>query len=518
MTHILVVEDEYILAANLQENLEALGYTVSGIASSSTEALEKAITLQPDIVLMDIQLEGEADGIQAAETIWSRLQIPVIYLTGHSDRSTVERAKVSFPFGYLLKPVKDRALYVAIETALSRYEREQLLATVLRSTGDGMIVVNTQGHILFLNRSAELLTGWRQDEARNQALTDVFNVISEKTRLPLGNLAITAIQNDTIIFLNEPFLLITKEGSALPITDSIAPIKNQKGLITGAVLVFRDDTQRQLHEERAQALQRAQILELQTAELQRLNQLKDDFLSTVSHELRTPLTNIKMAVQMLEITLDRQNEVDAATNADRTTRYLSILRDQCNQELGLVNDLLELQQLEAGARPIAWISIHLSEWLQTHLEPFHARAQSRELQLEAIVPAGLPTIVSDSTILARIFTELLTNACKYTPPGGDITVSIRTEADDRVQLCVCNTGVEIAAEELSRIFDRFYRVPMGDRWKQGGTGLGLALVKKLVTYLSGTIWAESEAGQTRFVVELRLTPPPDDPPAITSPL
>ncbi len=499
MTQILVVEDEYILAANLQENLESLRYTVAAIVSSATEAFESAVTLQPDLVLMDIQLQGETDGIQAAEQIWDRLQIPVIFITGHSDKSTLERAKVTLPFGYLLKPVTEQELYVAIETALNRYEREQLLSTVLRSIGDGIIVVNTQGRVMFLNRSAELLTDWQQTEARDRDLTDVFDVSSETTGLPIGNLALTAIQEDTIIFLNEHLLLTTKNGSTLPVTDSIAPIKDRKGLITGAVLVFRDDTQRRLQEERDRAVQEAQLLQLRSAELEQLNQIKDDFLSTVSHELRTPLTNIKMAIQMLEIALTQQSELDAATTPDRTTRYLSILRDQCNRELTLVNDLLELQQLEAGARPIEWLSLDLEQWLLQSIEVFQERAQRREQALQTSIPPDLPAIVSDPNILTRILAELLTNACKYTPPGGEITVTVCLEPADRVQLSISNTGTEIAAAELPRIFDKFYRIPSSDRYSQGGTGLGLALVKQMVMYLGGTVWAESDAAQTRFI-------------------
>ncbi|MGA7938039.1 MAG: response regulator, partial [Kovacikia sp.] len=213
MTKILVVEDEYILAANLQENLRDLGYGVSDIASSATEAVAKAAALQPDLVLMDIRLQGKMDGIQAAEQIWNQLQIPVIYVTGHADPITLESAKVTFPFGYLLKPIKGKELYVAIETALNRYEREQLLATVLRSIGDGMIVTNTAGRILFLNRSAELLTGWQQPEARDQELSQVFNVVYEGNHLPIGNVAEIAVQHDSILFLNERLILTTKEGT-----------------------------------------------------------------------------------------------------------------------------------------------------------------------------------------------------------------------------------------------------------------------------------------------------------------
>ena len=116
---ILVVEDEYILAMNLKESLESFGYLVQDITDSAETAIEKATQLRPTLILMDIRLRGKMDGIQAAEQIWNRLKIPIIYLTGHSDKSTVERAKLTFPFGYILKPVREQELYAAIQTALN---------------------------------------------------------------------------------------------------------------------------------------------------------------------------------------------------------------------------------------------------------------------------------------------------------------------------------------------------------------------------------------------------------------
>lgn len=509
MIQVLVVEDEYVIAANLQENLESLGYGVLDIASSGAEAVAKAMELHPELVLMDIRLQGEMDGIQAAEQIWNQLQIPVIYVTGHSDKSTLERAKVTFPFGYVIKPVKGKELYVAIETALNRYEREQLLSTVLRSIGDGMIVTNTQGLILFLNRSAEFLTGWQQEEAHDRELTEVFKVVYEDTGLPIGNVAVTAIQQDTILFLDGRLLLTTKERTTLPITNSVAPIRTQKGLITGAVLIFRDDSQRRLQEEHNQTLKHTQVLQRQNEELQSLDQLKDDFLSTVSHELRTPLASIKVAIQMLEISLDRQrlspSELETDPQSQQAEKYLRILHEQCDQELNLVNDLLQLQNLQAEVNPVDLIPIELLDWIPHVAETFQTFAEQRQQRLQLLLPPTLPPLMSDLSILTRILKELLTNACKYTPTGEVITVSAQ-QVEERLQVVVSNSGVEIPAEELLRIFDKFYRIPMSDRWKQGGTGLGLALVKKSVTYLGGSIWAESDTGETRFIVELPLSP------------
>lgn len=506
--HILLVEDEYILAANLQENLESLGYTVLDIAGSATEAIEKAVRLSPDLVLMDIRLQGEMDGIQAAAQIWNRLHIPVIYVTGHSDKNTLERAKVTFPFGYLLKPVKEKELYVTIETALSRYQQEHSSTNILRSINDGVIVTNLQGCVVLLNDAAESLTGWQQDEAKDRDFKEVFNAIYEDTHLPVGNLATIAIQQGTTLHLRERVVLKTKDGTTFSITSSITPIRNDKGFITGVVVTFRDDIHRRFQEERNLARQRIQMIEKQKEELQRLDRLKDDFLSTISHELRTPLSNIKMAIQMLEISLGQHIGLDTPENSvsNSMTRYIDILRDQCNQELDLVNDLLELQQLEANPPLLEWISIDLKEWILQGVSIFQERAQCREQQMQAIVSPNLPVLISDLNILTRIFTELLVNACKYTPPDERIMVSARAQSAHRLQIAVCNTGVEVPADELTHIFDKFYRIPTSDRWQQGGTGLGLALVKKQVACLGGSVWAESSAGQTCLIVELPVIP------------
>ncbi len=523
---ILVVEDERIIALNIKESLESLGYAVPAIADSGEKAVQKATQLRPDLVLMDIRLKGSIDGIQAAEQIWNSLQIPVIYVTGHSDKSTLERAKITAPFGYILKPVKEQELYVAIETALQRYEREQLLSAILKGMGDGVILVNSQSRIQFLNQVAESLTGWRQDEARDRELTEVFQIIDEQTQQPRNNLVTTALENDTTVYLEDRVLLISRNGTVIPIGDSAAPIKDNKGMITGVVLVFRDITQRRLAEERNLAMERARYLELEMAELQRLNQLKDDFLSTVSHELRTPLSNIKMAVGLLETVLDQQSILGSQTraNSQSMNRYLKILEDQCNQELTLVNDLLDMRSLDANAYPLELTSIELQDWIPHIVECFEVRTATQQQCLHISLPPELPPLISDLSTLTRILSELLNNACKYTPAGEEIVVTVRVVQDDKnafssptfpafptplshfpansIEIGVSNSGVEIPMEELSRIFEPFYRIPNNDPWKNGGTGLGLALVKKLVVRLQGKIEVTSTPSWTTFTIFL----------------
>lgn len=518
---ILIVEDETIVAMDVQECLENLGYVVPAIAVSGEEAITKANELRPDLILMDIRLRGEIDGIQAAEQIWDVLKIPIVYATGYSDRNTLSRTTSTAAFGYVLKPLEERELYVAIETALQRFrldtelkQREEWLATVLNSIGDGVIVVDPQEQVKFLNPVAERLTGWQQVDAIGKQVTDVLHIVQEKTGVRVPSPVTKVLDTGTIVYLANETLLISKTGAVIPIADSAAPFRNEHGMVTGVVLVFRDVTEHQYAEERHSAVQRAEQLEHQMTELQRLSELKDDFLSTVSHELRTPLANIKMAIHMLELVLNRQGLLQSEINAesDRTIRYLEILRDQCNQELTLVNDLLDMQRLNANAYALELTPIQLQHWLPRLAANYALRTRSADQQLQVDLPPDLPTLTSDLASLTRIFSELLENACKYTPPGETIAISAQPVVADELsevkalQIRVMNTGITVSADEMPRIFDQFYRIPQPDRWGQSGTGLGLALVKKLVGYLGGSIQVESGLNSTCFMVELPLIP------------
>ncbi|NES21713.1 MAG: GAF domain-containing protein [Symploca sp. SIO3E6] len=240
----------------------------------------------------------------------------------------------------------------------------------------------------------------------------------------------------------------------------------------------------------------------QAEALEALNQLKDDFLSSVSHELRSPMTNIKMALKMLEISF---KQLGLVAPEGKIQRYLQILQDESKRELDLINNLLDLSRLEAGSEPLQSSIIKLQDCLPVIIQPFVARAHNQQQLLEVEFPPQLPPLNSDQNALERILSELLNNACKYTPPGEKITISAWSTKTS-IQLRVSNSGVEIPQGELSQIFQKFYRIPHHDSLKKGGTGLGLALVKKLVEHLGGTIEVESTTEQTMFTVQLPLTP------------
>jgi len=251
------------------------------------------------------------------------------------------------------------------------------------------------------------------------------------------------------------------------------------------------------------AIRQAQLYQTaqnQVRELEKLNRLKDDFLSTVSHELRTPITNVKMAVQMLRV----------AATEDKRQRYLNILETEAAREANLIDDLLDLQRLEATTGAVDLDEIHLQTWIMLLIDAFQARFSDRQQRFQMNCPKNLPIVFSNEAMLRRVLAELLNNACKYTEAEGIIRLDIHhhlvlspsvLEATPKIIFRVSNQA-NIASDELSKIFDKFYRCLRADPWSQGGTGLGLALVEKLVEHLQGTIQVESVAGWTTFGVTI----------------
>ncbi len=254
-----------------------------------------------------------------------------------------------------------------------------------------------------------------------------------------------------------------------------------------------------------------QAAQVQVEELARLNLLKDDFLSTVSHELRTPLANMKMAIQMLALALNQERGFFAEfskpeAERSKVARYFQIVRNECEREIRLIEDLLELQRLDSSSQRWAMGIVDLQRSLPQIVQSFQQQARKQQQELLLDIPGELPALVGNPFILERILAELLTNACKYTPSGEKIIVKVIT-GGDRVYLSVTNTGVEIPPEELPQIFNKFYRIPKADRWEQGGTGLGLAVVQKLMERMGGSIQVDSAAGETCFTLDLPLNAP-----------
>lgn len=254
-TRILVVEDESIVARDIRNMLLGLGYEVTAVVSGAKIAIQKAVETRPDLVLMDVMLQGEGTGVEAAEQIYTKFSIPVVYLTAYADSSTVQRAKKTEPYGYIIKPFEERELQTTIEIALYKYkmqlelkERERWLSTILKSIGDGVIATNQDGMITFMNPLAELLTGWKQDEALNQPLGEVFRVMNERVG-KTQNIPVRRILGNRDSKLFNGSFLLSRKGQKTPIDTRMEPIKNDGGSISGMVLAFTDITPRKRAED-----------------------------------------------------------------------------------------------------------------------------------------------------------------------------------------------------------------------------------------------------------------------------
>jgi PAS domain S-box-containing protein len=252
---ILVVEDEKIVALEIEDQLHRLGYEVLDMVTSGNDAYEKAAELLPDLILMDIKLRGDIDGIQAAIEIRKKYNIPVVFLTAYADETTIQRCKLSEPYGYLLKPFESKELHTVIEMALYRStiekklkEHEQWLSITLKSINEAVIATDKKGKVNFMNPVAESITGWKEKDVVGNKLRDVFVLIDEKTgKSNIDPVKLTITKGES--FRLQDYLMRTsKVGKKIPISGSIAPIRDEKTGITGVVVTFVDISERKRSE------------------------------------------------------------------------------------------------------------------------------------------------------------------------------------------------------------------------------------------------------------------------------
>ena len=291
---ILVVEDESLVAKDIQNMLQGLGYKVVGVLSSGEDALRAVAEKKPDLVLMDIVLKGEVDGVNAAEKIWEGFAIPVIYLTAFADETTLSRAKITEPFGYILKPFDERELQTGIEMAFYKAgmdkklrEREEWLSTILRSIGDAVIATNTDGRVTFMNPLAERLTGWRQEDLLNRPLDEV---------LPFPNVAPDPASTGVSPLLEN--VLKAKGGIAIPIEQTISPIFSSRQKTLGNVLIFRDISRRKKAEEELR-MSRNRLEKALTSTVRAMAltiEIRDPY--TAGHQRRVSRLSEAIAVEM----------------------------------------------------------------------------------------------------------------------------------------------------------------------------------------------------------------------------
>lgn len=477
---IMIVEDENIVALDVKIRLERLGYAVPAIASSGEEAIAKALETRPDLVLMDIRLRGEMDGVEAAAQIRTRFEIPIVYLTAFADEETLRRAKVTEPYGYVLKPFEERELHAIIEMALYRHEMarklresEQWLATTLKSIGDAVIATDARGHIKFMNPVAEALTGWKQGEALGQGTAQVFHIINERTHNPAESPVTRALEENRIVSLENHTLLISRDGMTIPIDDSAAPIRDERGNVIGAVLVFRDITERKQAEETVRRY---------TAELETRNEELDAFAHTVAHDLKGPLAHMVGFAHVLE-----QDYADMPDEEQR--RCLHTITQSGHKMGSIIDELLLLssvrQVLDIKMQPLDMADI-VSEAMQ------RVAAMIEEYQAKIILPDTWPIMLGHMPWVEEVWCNYLSNAIKYGGRPPCVELGATVEPDGMVRAWVRDNGPGIPPHDQARLFTPFTRL---DQARADGYGLGLSIVRRIVERLGGWVAVESKVSQ-----------------------
>jgi PAS domain S-box-containing protein len=475
---ILIVEDDEDIAVEVESTLAAHGYTVVGRASTGEAAVGLAENHRPHLVLMDIQLEGRMDGVQAAEQLRQRFGIPVLYLTAHAEQQTVARAKATAPAGYLLKPFSERELTITVEMALLRQqmeaslraERERLNVT-LRSIGDGVIATDVEARVVLLNSVAEELTGWKQDEAIGRPLTDVFHIINEKTREPCENPIERVFKTGRIIGLANHTALISREGIERSISDSGAPILDAASDILGAVLVFRDITSQLKIEQEMQKAQRLESVGV--------------LAGGIAHDFNNLITVIAASISFAIRKLDPADSELASTLND-------VLR-ACDQAARLTRQLLTFA---SGGAPVRKPT-PLRELVQTTAD-FALRGSKSRCVYE--MPDDLWPADIDEGQISQVITNLVMNADEAMPGGGVIEMRCanRTVTEDEdiacspgryVEIAITDHGVGMAPEIVDRIFEPYFST------KQRGSGLGLATAYSILKKHDGLLNVESQIGE-----------------------
>jgi PAS domain S-box-containing protein len=281
---ILIVEDEQIIALDLRETLHELGYVIIGVVDSGEQAVETAETTRPDVVLMDVRLKGEIDGIAAADTIFRRFHIPVVFLTASANDETVMRARSAGPYGFVIKPVRPRDLNATVLVALyqHRIARELFaehtwLQSVLSGMTDAVIAIDDAEQVRFLNPAAESLTGWSNAEASGSQLERIYPVTNldgtpASSRRPCKGSGASG---------KARFLLQRRDNSVAPI-ESVYASLNENGRNAGAVLTFTDITER-LRREREQLEEKERLEEEVQSTAQALGATRAELRALSAH-------------------------------------------------------------------------------------------------------------------------------------------------------------------------------------------------------------------------------------------
>jgi PAS domain S-box-containing protein len=411
---------------------------------------------------------GLGDGGRARLSGWRETRSQMVVLIRRADRvlglidleSTREDA-FSRNDRQLVTTLADRAA-VAIENAHlfdTVVNEQRKTKLVLHSIADGVYTVDRDLLITGFNTAAERITGWQETEVVGRLCSTVFpdnETGDEQCRLILEAME----QGKAVASTPEDPPILARDGTAIYISSSVAPLRAQNGEIEGAVVVFRD-----------------------VSSDRELDRLKSDFVSMISHELRSPLASLGAAIELL---------TNITTGQETVQRALDIARSNERRLARLIEDILNVSRIEAGQMRVSREPVTLAPILKRVVRL--AQVEARQHRLILKLPDQLPFVLADQSKVEIVVSNLVANAVNYSPHGGRILIKVEGPHDDELIVSVVDEGVGISEEHLDKVFDRFYRVDTSDGRRVYGHGLGLYITQRLLELQGGRIWVQSREG------------------------
>jgi two-component system cell cycle sensor histidine kinase/response regulator CckA len=474
---IMIVEDEGIIASHIVSRLTRTGYEVAGIAESSEEAIAKISELNPALILMDIRIKGAMDGIDTAIILRERCDIPVIYLSAHTDQQTLDRAKMTGAFGFLTKPIHHASLATAIDFAIHKHgsdraarQQRAWMATVLGTMADAMVVIDHERKVQYLNRPAEGLTGWTNADARGLDVALVLRLTESATGVLVNQKLFQPVKPQPPSQLPRGLMLGASTGRRFPIEGEMA-VSLDGDKVVGAVITFRDATIRQ-----------AQENELR-------HQLKMQAVGRLAAGIAHDFHNL------LFIILGYADEMILGGRLqEKELLALAEIKKAGENATKITQQLLTFSRKERAGKQ----DINLNETIRDTEELFR-RLGGPTVRWQFKLSPDLAAVRADPEQVKQILMNLVANAGDAMPNGGRITIETTNAdlqrtgprgkvAESFVALSVTDTGTGMSAEAAEHLFEPFFTTKPRSR----GTGLGLSIVHSIVSDLGGKIRVHSE--------------------------
>jgi len=540
---ILIVDDDEANRTVLHNAILSMGH-IPLLAENGQSALSMIKQQQPDLILLDL-IMPVMDGYETLSYLKSDKtykNIAVLLISAKGDQDSIVKGIEHGADDYLTKPYNPAILKARISSFLEKKhlhdseiihaEQIKILSEDLQKRVDGQVQeitkgttattiatrkaeqsaselqtlidtanapifgIDTEGNINEWNQAAEKLTHYIKDEVYGRDLVEEY--ITEEYKDSVKDVLQDALQGKETS--NYEFPLYSKEGSRRMILLNATPRRDIDGNITGVIGIGQDITQIDIS--RKELVKERESLEVKVKErtdelhkslqklkdtnlyLESINRHKSEFISSMSHELRTPLNGIIGSADLLH------EQFFGALNPKQLS-YAKLITKSADHLLSLINDLLDMAKIDAGTMELQPRKMSLAEWMESTVEIMKTEFRKKDIKVRTRIESSYAYITADHRKCNQIMLNLLSNALKYTPEGHDISIRISDENSEYIRVEVEDSGIGIETKDFERIFSEFYQVDRRRDEKLGGTGIGLALTKRLIEMHGGEIWVES---------------------------